>query len=1558
MNGQCEVQPLCTGDEWWKVDLQAAYCLTRITVVNINVNGGRLTGAVVRAGLNSDLSQNRRIGAVTSSQATNGATIPFTSNQAISARYVSVELSRECLQLAEVRIGTENVITSVTRTNIDATSMTVSWSTLPCADHYYMEYALTNRDNCENINPPMYSSPCNMCQRNTATLYGLTPFSQYTIQVKAYVYGAYGPIKTVIYTTTSSAPTGPPTSVTPGSEAKRSLAFSWSLPLCGSRSGVITGYDWRLSTSGAAPMTGQTTTGLSGGAVTIAGLTPYTYYSFQVAARTNDGTGPYSAAVTSRTQEAAPTVPRNILVQSTDDMSVRLSWNEPDPPNGRITHYNVQYRRSGDMGTVWTDNNVMGTIIRVMSLEAAPTIPRNVRIQSTDDRSVSLSWSEPDPANGLILHYNVRYWRSEDMGTMQTDTNVIGLVHRVTGLEAFVTYTFRVQAETSPGAGPWSEPIEATTLQAAPTVPLEVSIQPVDNDSIILRWSEPDPPNGLILHYNVRHWRSGDMGTMQTDSNVMGMMHRVTGLEAGVTYQFQVQAVTSPGPGPWSDPIQATTSIGVPGPVRILNATERTETSITLVWEQPLQPGGSITGYIVEHRILQRPYQSDFTAMDTYTSDETRELFFLKTNLEPGTQYEFRVFAKNEMFTGSYDRVLEVYTRPKSDPPAPKQPKTYEEEATNFTVTIGLANLVSDDKYVSSYVVHVNKTSASRKSKRAALTPKRSADSADDYIAAEIPKQNLAEKFVVGDNETYESYRNAPLQTGADYEIRVGSVSKGNDEEIFVTYSVPIRVTVEQYQASPTPGPSPSAVVPAVVAVIVVVALVLLIIVVVYRRRRSARAKKQSDTDGQLQSINDYEAVVPPEEPKPSTTNTYMNQGAAAGTCDSPSLRKPKLLPKPRQPQIDPPIDGPQDHPASSSNNILLQTAAVGGTCDSPSMRKPKPPPKPQIQETKPPQPAQPPDEPGMAFTPLPPVRLEDLESYINMKESAGDKGFEADYKTLPNEQLHPWTVASKPENRKKNRYVNVIAYDHSRVVLQPLEGDPHSDYINACYINGYHQENKYIASQGPNQESIKDIWRMVWQLGIDKIVMLTNPVENGKRKCLQYWADTGPTTISGIVVNTDKEEVFLDYTIRDFRIREVGRKDTRLVKQFHYTTWPDMKPPEYPAPLLNFMRVVNAYQNPGRTVIHCSAGVGRTGTYIALEAMLEQMAQERQVDVLGFIYQMRQNRIKMVQTPEQYKFIFDALLASSQTGDTTYHDKNFEQKLTALKKPKKGSKSTGMTRQFEMLGKWSVPHGSRKPKSGLRPESIAKNRFKDFIPTDRARPYLMTQVHEGDNDYINANYLPSYRKKNGYIGTQMPMPSTVVDFWRMVYDHKVTSIVMLNALDPKDKTMARYWPESGHIEFGPLVIELNETEEFKGVSRRTFTLRNEQADFETEDTRRVTQFQYHDWPSDKEVPSSLDGMLYLLRVTQDSRQDKGLIVVHCKDGYGATSVYCVLMALLEQFNVEKAVDVFQAAHRLRMVDPNMMYSLHQYAMCYDVIQAYMNSTSIYENFTPEGLVG
>ncbi|XP_038066679.1 angiopoietin-1 receptor-like [Patiria miniata] len=667
---------LCSGNQWWRVDLEAAYCLTRIAVVNINVNGDRLRGAIVRAGLSLTHSQNTQIGdEVTSTQATNGAVIDFTSNQAISARYVSVEQTGTCLQLAEVRIGTEDVITSVTQTNVDATGMTVSWSSVPCADYYSVQYALTNKDNCESISSPTYSSPCNMCLGSMTTIYSLMPNSGYTVRVKAHVYGAYGPIKTVTVTTASSAPTGPPTSVTPGSQAQRSLTFSWSLPACGSRGGVITGYDYRLSTSGVAPMTGQTTASLSGGAVTIDGLTPSTSYSFQVAARTNDGTGPYSAAVTSTTQEAEPTVPLNVRIQSTDYMSVSLSWSEPDPPNGRITHYSVRY------------------------------------------------------------------------------------------------------------------------------------------------------------------WRSGDMGTMLTDTNVMWMMHRVTSLQVSSTYQFQVQAVTSAGPGPWSEPIQATTAIGVPGAIRNLLWTERTETSITLEWSPPIV--GYIVGYTVEYRILERPYDQEYTAEDTYITEDIPSARFVKDDLEPGTKYEFKISAKNDMFTGD-PRTLQVYTKPQSDPPAPPKPTSIQDTTTDMTVTIQLA-IPKSNKYIESHVIEVKKTGTLSVTKRDVLVPRRYEDSVDDYIAAEFPKNSLPAEFVVGDSTMYGGYRNAPLQRDAVYNIRVGSVTKGNETDATVTYSESLTVIVQ----TPSAG---AAVIAAAVLGAIVFVLVLMIVIgcVVWKRRTRQNASNSS----------------------------------------------------------------------------------------------------------------------------------------------------------------------------------------------------------------------------------------------------------------------------------------------------------------------------------------------------------------------------------------------------------------------------------------------------------------------------------------------------------------------------------------------------------------------------------------------------------------------------------------------------------------------------------------------------------------------------------------
>ncbi|XP_038052727.1 uncharacterized protein LOC119725395 [Patiria miniata] len=506
-----------------------------------------------------------------------------------------------------------------------------------------------------------------------------------------------------------------------------------------------------------------------------------------------------------------------------------------------------------------------------------------------------------------------------------------------------------------------------------------------------------------------------------------------------------------------------------------------------------------------------------------------------------------------------------------------------------------------------------------------------------------------------------------------------------------------LKVTAPQMDTNPATNSSSAVIGGSVAAAVILILVVIIVVIVLYKRRRRRKNQPSDGVHGEtslpqnkaFEADVDYQVPEPTAEPAPYTSlgdgvvtissaqpiaqNPSISQDVddyevcsaephAYTYIDADIMKKSSVPQTERKPKPKPPL---KPHAADATYEV--PDSAVYASVDegkekssAPSIArkpKPKPHPKPSI-----PQPAA--DEDAQEqlirklFSQLTSVRVEELPEYIRKKEQAGQNGFPADFMTLPDGQLRPATVAMKPQNESKNLDTDIIVYDHSRVVLEPLQNDPDSDYINACYIDGYLEKDMYIASQGPTESTVGDFWRMVWQTKVDKIIMLTNPVENGEVNCHQYWPDTGIKTYSDIAVSTEKEDVFLDYTIRAFRIDKVfSAESNRLVKQFHFKTWPDMEAPEHPTTVLNFMQVVNAEHNKGRTVVHCSNGIGRTGTYIALDSMLDQMRQEGQVDVLGFIYRMRQKRNKMVQTPAQYRFIFEALLAASKEDDTSYEN-------------------------------------------------------------------------------------------------------------------------------------------------------------------------------------------------------------------------------------------------------------------------------------------------------------
>lgn len=236
--------------------------------------------------------------------------------------------------------------------------------------------------------------------------------------------------------------------------------------------------------------------------------------------------------------------------------------------------------------------------------------------------------------------------------------------------------------------------------------------------------------------------------------------------------------------------------------------------------------------------------------------------------------------------------------------------------------------------------------------------------------------------------------------------------------------------------------------------------------------------------------------------------------------------------------------------------------------------------------------------------------------------------------------------IALLPENRGKNRYNNILPYDASRVKLSNVDDDPCSDYINASYIPGNSFRREYIATQGPLPGTKDDFWKMAWEQNVHNIVMVTQCVEKGRVKCDHYWpADQDSLYYGDMILQMVSESVLPEWTIREFRICSEEQLDAhRLIRHFHYTVWPDHGVPETTQSLIQFVRTVRDYINrspgSGPTVVHCSAGVGRTGTFIALDRILQQLDSKDAVDIYGAVHDLRLHRIHMVQTECQYVYL------------------------------------------------------------------------------------------------------------------------------------------------------------------------------------------------------------------------------------------------------------------------------------------------------------------------------
>ncbi|XP_077470075.1 receptor-type tyrosine-protein phosphatase epsilon-like isoform X3 [Stigmatopora argus] len=582
------------------------------------------------------------------------------------------------------------------------------------------------------------------------------------------------------------------------------------------------------------------------------------------------------------------------------------------------------------------------------------------------------------------------------------------------------------------------------------------------------------------------------------------------------------------------------------------------------------------------------------------------------------------------------------------------------------------------------------------------------------------------------------------------------------------------------------------------------------------------------------------------------------------------------------------------------------------------------------------------------------PIPLDALEEEYRVRSADDGKLFREEFNSLPCYYHHgSFEEASKEHNRDKNRYPNILPYDHSRVVLN-LVGHVCSDYINASYIDGFKQKMKFIAAQGPKMETVADFWRMIWEQKTTTIVMLTNLKERKEDKCFQYWPEKGCWMYGNMKVAMEDVTVLVDYTVRKFCIQYQGSEGPRarapcLVTQLHFTSWPDFGVPFSPIGMLKFLKKVKAV-NPsyaGPIVVHCSAGVGRTGTFIVIDSMIDMMHMEQRLDVFGFVSRIREQRCQLIQTDMQYSFIYQALLEYYLYGDTELDVCSLEGHLHGLHNTRAPHDRLGLEEEFRKLT--NVRIMKENMRTGNLPANMKKNRVLQIIPYDFNRVILSVKRGQEFTDYINASFIDGYRQKDYFIATQAPLSHTAEDFWRMVWEWRCHSIVMLTELKEREQEKCfQYWPSEGSVTFGDYTVELS------GDSRgETFTLKDLLLTCRQENrSQHVRHFHFHGWP-EIGIPAEGRGMIDIVASVQRQQQQSGNrpIVVHCSAGAGRTGTFIALSNILERVKAEGLLDVFQTVKSLRMQRPHMVQTVEQYDFCYRVVQDFVDIFSDYANF-------
>ncbi|KAM3957291.1 protein tyrosine phosphatase 69D [Aphomia sociella] len=1181
----------------------------------------------------------------------------------------------------------------------------------------------------------------------------------------------------------------------------------------------------------------------------------------------------------------------------------------------------------------------------------------------------------------------------------------------IDNLKNSTLYNIKLQVNTSMGEANDIYPNAVKTLDKKPIFVPEISINGFSATSVTLGLMAPPEDIANLIHYYILEARKkGETTPRQAyhSRDNRNLPYMFDSLEPYSTYIFRVRACSDYTKmcGQWSEEKEAATLDGIPGkPSDVhINCTDTSRT-LMLTWKPPLKPNAEIKGYTMEltgNATYKDRYgnltETIWGPLTKFTTNDSRSIRF--ADLQPNTNYTVRLSAMTRMRRRGDQETKYCYTSPEppDSPPRPRWRKIYDSDNDKYYFKMFLPRITERNGPICCYRVFMVRLLPNMDWRNLPQPSDINIIQYEDahavqpvigaYVTDIISNENFPKdsELVMGDDRSINDSGHPSLASkNCRRCLFRPQRNEATTTATTVTTAVPTTTTdpgfLEEDDITTETPPAPA------------------------RRRRDSDGDYSKDAimmdkvvdeerytelkikvkDGALDSSSNYTLFV----------ELISDTPHAARCSDYVHVLLPAPAPAPA------PAHALQRALQVSCALAALMLALAVGWCVLYTRRSRKLPPHAPL-EMNPLHAvyryvvehiggrqqlvtAAPPD--------MPPIAKEDLAAAYAERQLDSDYGFQKEFELLqmlpecfPDRTTH---ASEARENQPKNRYPDIKAYDQTRVKLMQIDSITGSDYINANYVMGYRERKQFICAQGPTDTTVNDFWRMIWEHGLELIVMLTNLEEYSKVKCSKYWPEEhGTRNFGSIAVQHVGEKRYSDYIVRELRItrqptnadgqpivenngiakrngecrdaegsaptspRDVKEGEARTVRQYHFLMWKDFAAPEHPHSILKFIKRVNeAWASMvGRpVVVHCSAGVGRTGTLVALDCLLQQLDATGQAAVFNTVAELRRQRNFLVQSLKQYVFVYRALVEYAQYGDTEIPASRLKSAIDRLRNTPEGADKCLMEHEFEKMINSPIAEPVKSCAAGAGEELRSRNRSPDCLPYDRNRVILTPIPGRDFSTYINASFIEAYDNSEGFIITQDPLPATIMDFWRMVSEHNVATIVMLSELG--EGKCPRYW-EDGTAQYEHISVQYEESESCPYYTRRQFRVTNNKSG----ETSSVRQLQYQGWPTAPgHVPEVTRGLAELADAAAATAASAAVaetrpMLVHCHLGTERSALFVALCVLVRQLRSERRVDVACVARKVRSQRARTVDTFLQYEFLHRAILNYAELHNLLED--------